>query len=128
MKLHLPHILRAALLAALLCCTTAFGTVTVAVGGQDSSLEELTGAPEGSVSITVKGEDAILDHDLMLDGSADHYITVEEGHSLTIMGGLTFSNPWLDGWEHWDGKASSLSVRGEIIFAAGESVLHECLV
>ena len=127
MKLHLPHILRAALLAALLCCTTAFGTVTVAVGGQDSSLEELTGAPEGSVSITVKGEDAILDHDLMLDGSADHYITVEEGHSLTIMGGLTFSNPWLDGWEHWDGKASSLSVRGEIIFAAGESVLVGCL-
>ena len=127
MKLHSPHLLRNALLAALLCCTTAFGTVTVTVDGQPSSLEQLSGTPSGSVSITVEGEDATLSHPVTLDNEANHFITVEEGHSLTIMGGLTFSNPWPDGWEHWDGEANILSVRGEIIFAAGESVLVGCM-
>ncbi len=126
--------LRAALLAALLCCTTAFGTVTVTVGGQDSSLEKLTGAPEESVSITVKGENAILDHDLTLDGSVDHYITVEKGHSLTIRGSLTYDCDYSSEPERYpssrlhllsgDGSLTGSGEQGgKIIFAAGESEL-----
>ena len=134
MKLHLPHLLRNALLAALLCCTMAFGTVTVTVGDQPSSLQELTEAPEGSVSITVRGEDAILDHDLTLDGSADHYITVEEGHSLTIKGSLTYHCDYSsDPVQHpssrlhllnGDGSLTGSGEQGgKIIFAVGESEL-----
>ena len=89
MKLHLPQFLRNALLAALLCSTLAFGTVTVTVDGQNSGLGQLTGTPSGSVSITVKDEDVTLSQPLTLDSSVDHSITIEEGHSLTIKGGLT---------------------------------------
>ena len=126
MKLHLPHILRAALLAALLCCTMAFGTVTVTVDGQNSSLEHLSGTPSGSVSITVKDEDATLNQSLTLDGSVDHCITIEEGHSLTIEGGLTYDAEQVD----YDGELVpiyylqlSLSNGAGIIFASGDSKL-----
>ncbi len=131
MKLRLPYILRNAVLAALLCCTMAFGTVTVTVDGQDSTLEELTGTLSGSVSITVQGEDAILSQPLTLDGSVDHYITVEEGHSLTIMGGLMYdgelspdrlSKNTLHLFEN-SSPSDQGKQGGTIIFAAGESEL-----
>ncbi len=127
MKLRLPYILRNAVLAALLCCTMAFGTVTVTVNDQDSSLEKLTGAPSGSVSIVVEGEDAILGHALTLDSGADHYIIVEKGHSLTIMGGLTYNGNYLGGGRilHLFEKELGNQDKpgGKIIFAAGESKL-----
>ncbi len=126
MKLHLPQFLRNALLAALLCSTLAFGTVTVTVDGQNSSLEQLTGTPSGSVSITVKDEDVTLSQPLTLDGSVNHRITMEEGNSLTIKGGLTYDAEQLD----YDGLLVpiyylqlSLSNGAKIIFASGESKL-----
>ncbi len=126
MKLCLPQFLRNALLAALLCSTLAFGTVTVTVDGQNSSLGQLTGTPSGSVSITVKDEDVTLSQPLTLDSSVDHSITIEEGHSLTIKGGLTYDAEQLD----YDGLLVpiydlqlSLSNGAKIIFASGESKL-----
>ena len=152
MKLHLPQLLRNALLAALLCSTLAFGTVTVTVDGQNSSLEKLTGTLSGPVSITVKDEDVTLSQPLMLDSSVDHSITVEEGGSLIIKGGLTYDGSdlkegewhawpekeWVDfsddGWYYeWyptgdEGEihrsaAHFLDLSGKIIFAGGESQL-----
>ena len=71
MKLHLPHILRAALLAALLCCTTAFGTVTVTVDGQDLTVK--------------KGEKIRLgDPDDPYIGSNVENLTIEEGGELIV--------------------------------------------
>ncbi len=128
MKLHLPYTLRAALLAALLCCTTAFGTVTVTVDDQNSSLEELSGTPSGSVSIEVEGEDATLSKALRLNGDENkhHSISVGEGASLTIRGGITY-----DGWrDYYEGEwvpsydlSLSLFNGAKIIFASGESRL-----
>ena len=152
MKLHLPQLLRNALLAALLCSTLAFGTVTVTVDGQNSSLEKLTGTLSGPVSITVKDEDVTLSQPLTLDSSVDHSIAVEEGHSLIIKGGLTYDGSdlkegewhawpeeeWVDfsddGWYYeWyptgdEGEihrsaAHFLDLSGKIIFAGGESQL-----
>ena len=126
MKLHLPHLLRNAVLAALLCCTTAFGTVTVTVDSQPSSLEQLTGTPSGSVSITVEGENATLTQPLTLDGSTGHYITVDEGNSLTIKGGLTYDSEREDYYGEllpiYDLRLSLLN-GAQIIFASGESKL-----
>ncbi len=126
MKLHLPQLLCNALLAALLCSTLAFGTVTVTVDGQNSSLEQLTGTPSGSVSITVKGEDVTLSQPLTLDSSVDHSITVEEGGSLIIKGGLTYDGRQDD----YEGERVptydlrlSFSNDAKMIFASGESKL-----
>ncbi len=131
MKLHLPHLLRNALLAALLCCTMAFGTVTVTVDDQPSSLEQLTETPKGSVKITVKDGDGTLNQKLKLDGGVDHYIDVEEGSSLTVTGGLIYDavashqdpeDPGSEWWypEHYIHFSCS---GGKVIFAAGESKL-----
>ena len=126
MKLRLPYLLRNAVLAALLCCTMAFGTVTVTVDGQNSSLEQLAGTPSGSVSITVEGEDVTLSQPVTLDGSVDHYITVEEGHSLTIMGGLTYEGlwDWMDEETGWGDYEKHLNLSCDtIVFASGNSRL-----
>ena len=129
MKLHLPHLLRNAVLAALLCCTMAFGAATVTVDGQPASLEELTESPRGSVRIMVEGDNETLSQPLTLDGSADHYITVDEGHSLTIKRGLTYEGQWrwMDeetGWGQYEKHLNlSLSNGAQIIFASGESKL-----
>ncbi len=126
MKLRLPYLLRNAVLAALLCCTMAFGTVTVTVDGQNSSLEQLTGTPSGSVNITVEGEDVTLSHPVTLDGSVDHYITVEKGHSLTIAGGLTYEGQWhwMDEEMGWGTHEKQLNLSCDtIVFASGNSRL-----
>ena len=107
MKLHLPHLLRNALLAALLCCTMAFGTVTVTVGDQDSNLEKLTGsngieeysfAEEGEGDLTVKKGEKIMSDDFPFISN----LTIEEGGEF-IAGDCVF--------------CSSLNGKGTLRFA-----------
>ena len=75
MKLHLPQFLRNAVLAALLCCTTAFGTVTVTVDGQDLTVK--------------KGEKIRLgDPDNPYIGSDVGNLTIEEGGELIVGYGM----------------------------------------
>lgn len=78
MKLHLPQFLRNAVLAALLCCTTAFGTVTVTVDGQDLTVK--------------KGEKIRLgDPDDPYIGSNVDNLKIEEGGELIVGYGTCWS-------------------------------------